>query len=93
MKRFTTMLVTAVAAATLAVGCSSEITNQGGDTACKDFTGFDEKKQNETITKMLKDEGKNEPSNLELSGTRTAVATYCQTLGTPDTKISQAPHL
>ena len=71
-------------------GCSS---NKGGDTTCKEFTAADEKTQNETITKMLTDQGKNEPSNLELSATRAAVSGYCQTLGTPDTKISQAPHL
>ena len=39
------------------------------------------------------DEGKNEPSNLELTGRRLVVQTYCQTVGSPDAKISQAPHL
>lgn len=93
MKRLTMMLATGVAAATLVTGCSSTIGNKGGDTTCKEFTAADEKTQNETITKMLTDQGKNEPSNLELSATRAAVSGYCQTLGTPDTKISQAPHL
>jgi acid stress chaperone HdeA len=93
MKRISTLIVTGLAAAALATGCSSAVTNQGGDTKCRDFTSSDEKTQNETITKMLKDEGKNEPSNLELSGTRMSVQTFCQTAGTPDTRISQAPHL
>jgi acid stress chaperone HdeA len=93
MKRFTTLLMSALAAATLATACSSTVINQGGDTKCKDFTAADEKKQNEAVTKMLTDEGKNEPSNLELSGTRLAVQTYCQTVATPDSKISEAPHL
>ncbi len=93
MNRLMTMVIAGLAAATLATGCSSTVMNQGGDTKCKDFTAADEKTQNETITKMLKDEGKNEPSNIELTGTRMAVQTYCQTVGTPDGPISQAPHL
>ncbi len=74
-------------------GCSSGIVNQGGDTKCKDFLAQDEKTQNETISKMLKDEKGTEPANLELTGTRLSAQTYCQTAGTQDTKISQAPHL
>ena len=93
MKRLQMILVSVVAAAALMTGCSTAFGNQGGDTKCKDFISADEKTQNEAITKMLKDEGKNEPANLELTGTRLAVQTYCQTVGTQDTKISQAPHL
>ena len=59
--------------------------------ADKDFIAADEKTQNETITKMIKDEGKNEPSNLELSGRRLAVQTYCQTVGTPALKLTCSP--
>ncbi|HNM83363.1 MAG TPA: hypothetical protein PKI77_02460 [Mycobacterium sp.] len=86
-------LVSGMAAAAVVSGCSSSVMNSGGDTTCKDFTAAEEKTQNETITKMIKDEGKNEPSNLELTGRRLAVQTYCQTVGSPDAKISQAPHL
>ena len=93
MNRLTTLLAAGFAAAALATGCSSTIANQGGDTKCKDFTSADEKTQNEAITKMLKDEGKNEPANLELTGTRLAVQTYCQTAGAQDTRISEAPHV
>ena len=93
MDRLTTLLAAGLAAAALATGCSSTIANQGGDTKCKDFTSADEKTQNEAITKMLKDEGKNEPANLELTGTRLAVQTYCQTAGAQDTRISEAPHV
>ncbi len=76
-------------------GCSAveEVTNPGGDMTCSDFLAADQAKQNETINKMLKDEGKNAPANLELTATRLAIRTYCQTVGTPETKISQAPHL
>jgi acid stress chaperone HdeA len=74
-------------------GCSaSQIINTGGDTKCKDFTTQDEKKQNDEVTKMLKDKSGVQPTNLEISATRLSASTYCQTLGTPDTKISQAPH-
>ncbi|BBZ31749.1 hypothetical protein [Mycolicibacterium confluentis] len=93
MNRFMAMVISGFAAAAVMTGCSSTVINQGGDTKCKDFTSAEEKTQNEAITKMLKDEGKNEPSNIELTATRTAVQTYCQTVGTPDATISQAPHL
>lgn len=93
MKRLQTILLSGLAATAVAVGCSSAVMNSGGDTTCADFVAADEKTQNQTITTMLTDEGKNAPSNLELTGTRMAVQTYCQTVGTPDAKISQAPHL
>ena len=93
MMRMQMLLVSGLAAAAVVSGCSSAVMNSGGNTTCKDFIAADEKTQNETITKMIKDEGKNEPSNLELTGRRVAVQTYCQTVGTPDAKISQVPHL
>jgi acid stress chaperone HdeA len=74
-------------------GCSaSEVINTGGDTKCKDFTTQDEKKQNEEISKMLKDQSGAEPNNLQISATRLSATTYCQTVGKPDSKISEAPH-
>jgi len=93
MTRVQMILVSGLAAAAVVSGCSSTVLNSGGNTTCKDFVAADEKTQNETITKMIKDEGKNEPSNLELTGRRLAVQTYCQTVGTPDAKISSVPHL
>jgi acid stress chaperone HdeA len=87
------VLVATAIAALLFSGCSaSEVINTGGDTKCKDFTTQDEKKQNDEVTKMLKDKSGVQPTNLEISATRLSASTYCQTLGTPDTKISQAPH-
>jgi acid stress chaperone HdeA len=74
-------------------GCSaSQIINTGGDTKCKDFTSQDEKKQNEEVSKMLKDKSGADPATLQVTATRLSAATYCQTLGTPDSKISDAPH-
>jgi acid stress chaperone HdeA len=29
---------------------------------------------------------------MEISATRLSAATYCQTVGKPDSKISEAPH-
>ncbi|OBA72063.1 hypothetical protein A5641_09010 [Mycobacterium sp. 1554424.7] len=84
----------AIALAALSSGaCSaSQIINTGGDTKCKDFTQQDEKKQNDEVSKMLKDKNGTDPTNMEISATRLSVVTYCQTLGKPDTKISEAPH-
>jgi acid stress chaperone HdeA len=80
-------------AALLASGCSaSEVINTGGDTKCKDFTTQDEKKQNDEVSKMLKDKNGTEPTNAEISATRLSVTTYCQTVGKPESKISEAPH-
>ncbi|OBG32611.1 MULTISPECIES: hypothetical protein [Mycolicibacter] len=77
----------------LSSGCSaSQVINTGGDTKCQDFVDQDEKKQDDEITKMLKDKSGADPSSLEISATRLSVSTYCKTLGKPDSKISEAPH-
>lgn len=74
-------------------GCSaSQVINTGGDTKCKDFTTQDEKKQSQEVSKMLKDKSGADPSNIEISATRLSAMTYCQTVGKPDSKISEAPH-
>ena len=41
----------------------------------------DQQKQNDEITKMLKDESGAQPNNLEISETRLSAMTYWQTLG------------
>ena len=85
--------VAMVIAALLFSGCSaSQLINTGGDTKCKDFTSQDEKKQNDEVSKMLKDKSGAEPSNLEITATRASALIYCQTVGKPDSKISEAPH-
>ncbi|MEZ0050866.1 acid stress chaperone HdeA [Mycobacterium sp. MAA66] len=73
------------------VGCSPAQT--GGDTTCKNFLGAEESQQTAAVAKLLKDERGKEATNLEITGTRIAVQAYCQTAGTPDSKIKQAPHL
>ena len=91
MKR--TVAAAIAVAALLLSGCSaSQILNTGGDTKCKDFTSQDEKKQDGEVSKMLKDKSGAEPSNLEITATRTSASLYCQTIGKPNSKISEAPH-
>ena len=93
MKRIICSLLAASAAAAVMSGCSaSEIVNTGGDTKCKDFLTQDEKKQNDEVSKMLKDKSGQDPTNLEITATKGSVTIYCQALGQQDTKISQAPH-
>jgi acid stress chaperone HdeA len=91
MKRVAPAMV--VIAALMFSGCSaSQVINTGGDTKCKDFTTQDEKKQSEEVSKMLKDKSGAEPTSIEISATRLSAQTYCQTLGKPDSKISESPH-
>jgi acid stress chaperone HdeA len=41
---------------------------------------------------MLKDKSGQDPTNLEITATKTSVTLYCQALGKEGTKISEAPH-
>ncbi len=91
MKR-TSAAALATAALLLSACSPSQVINTGGDTKCKDFTSQDEKKQNDEVSKMLKDKSGADPSNVEISATRLSATTYCQTVGKPDSKISEAPH-
>lgn len=93
MKRLVYPILAASAAVVVVSGCSaSEIVNTGGDTKCKDFLTQDEKKQNDEVSKMLKDSSGKDPTNLEITATKTSVTLYCQAVGKEDTKISEAPH-
>src|SRR5699024_5229240 len=84
--------VVAVVAAGVFGGCSAvrEMTNRGGDTSCKDFNSHDEEKQKSEVSKMLKDQNGEQASHLQISATRVAVEAYCKTIGTDDSKISDA---
>lgn len=88
-----TPLALIAAAALLFSACSaSQVINTGGDTKCRDFTTQDENKQGEEVSKMLKDKSGADPSNIQIAATRLSAMTYCQTVGKPNTKISEAPH-
>lgn len=91
MKRFAPAVLV-IAALTFSACSPSKIINTGGDTKCKDFVSQDDKKQNEEVSKMLKDKSGAEPSSIEITATSASVKIYCQTVGKPDSKISEAPH-
>lgn len=91
MKRSAVAVMAGCAVSAMLVGCSPSA--MGGDTPCEDFIGADEATQNEAIGKMLEEEKGAEAQQLEITGTRLAVQTWCQTVGTPDSKIKEAPHL
>ncbi|MDT5078682.1 MAG: acid stress chaperone HdeA [Mycobacterium sp.] len=93
MKRSASVLMSGVVAALVLGACSSTPAITGGDTSCKDFLAADDNTKTEAITKMLKDEKGSDAANLEITGTKLAVQTWCQTAGTPETKIKNAPHL
>ena len=75
------------------VGCSPSVT--GGDTKCKDFLERRSRStQNEAVIEDVEGrEGRRRSASLEITGTRLSVQTFCQTAGTPDSKIKEAPHL
>lgn len=56
-----------------------------------DRSAQDETKQNDEVSKMLRDKEGTEPASVEVDGTRLSALAYCQTLGKPDSKISNAP--
>ena len=91
MKRSASVLVSGVIAGVVLAGCSPSVT--GGDTKCKNFLSADQSTQTEAVSKMLKDEKGADAASLEITGTRLSVQTWCQSLGTPDSKIKEAPHL
>lgn len=91
MKRSARGLLLGVVAGVMLVGCSPAV--MGGDTTCKDFIAADQQTQEEAVAKMLKDERGRNPATLETTGTRLSVLAFCQTLGTQDSKIKEAPHL
>jgi acid stress chaperone HdeA len=91
MKR-TVAAALAIAAVSIS-GCSaSQVVNTGGSTKCKDFVTQDEQKQDSEIGKMLKDAHGTDPSSMELRASRRSALLYCQTIGSPDNPISNAPH-
>ena len=91
MKRSARVLVSSVVAGVVLVGCSPAV--MGGDTTCKDFIAADQQVQEEAVAKMLKDERGRNPATLETTGTRLSVLAFCQTVGTQESKIKEAPHL
>ena len=91
MTRSARVLFSGLVVGVMLVGCSPAV--MGGDTTCKDFIAADQNTQEEAVAKMLKDEKGRNPATLETTGTRLSVLAFCQTVGTQDSKIKEAPHL
>jgi acid stress chaperone HdeA len=91
MKRSAGVLVSGLIAGVVLAGCSPAVT--GGDTSCKAFSAADQNTQSEAVAKMLKDEKGHNAATMEVTGTRLSVLAFCQTIGTQDSKIKEAPHL
>ena len=66
---------------------------EGGDTSCKDYLKANDGDQQTAVSKMLKDEKGTDAAQLEITGTKLSVQTFCQTAGKEDSKIKEAPHL
>ncbi len=72
-------------------GCGAKV--EGGDTSCKDYMAANDADQQTAVSKMLKDEKGTDAAQLEITGTKLSVQTFCQTAGKEDSKIKEAPHL
>lgn len=92
MKRSAALLASGLIAGATLIGCSAPSIT-GGDTSCKDYLAADDKTQNEAVSKMLKDEKGTDAAQLEITGTKLSVSTFCNTAGKADSKIKEAPHL
>ena len=91
MRGLTSIVAAAMAAGALLSGCGAKV--EGGDTECKDFISANDADQQTAVSKMLKDEKGTDAAQLEITGTRLSVQTFCQTIGKEDSKIKEAPHL
>lgn len=91
MKVMTSAMAAGFAVATLLSGCGAKV--EGGDTSCKDYMAANDADQQTAVSKMLKDEKGTDAAQLEITGTKLSVQTFCQTAGKEDSKIKEAPHL
>lgn len=87
----TSMAAAGLAAGALLSGCGAKV--EGGDTSCKDYLAANDSDQQTAVSKMLKDEKGTDAAQLEITGTKLSVQTFCQTAGKEDSKIKEAPHL
>ena len=91
MKVTTSVAAAGVALAALLSGCGAKV--EGGDTSCKDYNSANDADRQTAVSKMLKDEKGTDAAQLEITGTKLSVQTFCQTAGKEDSKIKEAPHL
>jgi acid stress chaperone HdeA len=91
IKVTTSVLAAGVVLGAMVSGCGAKA--EGGDTSCKDYTAANDADQQTAVSKMLKDEKGTDAAQLEITGTKLSVQTFCQTAGKQDSKIKEAPHL
>ncbi len=91
MKVMTSVMAASLTFGALLSGCGAKV--EGGDTSCKDYLAANDADQQTAVSKMLKDEKGTDAAQLEITGTKLSVGTFCQTAGKEDSKIKQAPHL
>jgi acid stress chaperone HdeA len=91
MKAMTSVVAASMALGALLSGCGAKV--EGGDTSCKDYMAANDADQQTAVSKMLKDEKGTDAAQLEVTGTKLSVQTFCQTAGKEDSKIKEAPHL
>jgi acid stress chaperone HdeA len=87
----TSVLAAGVMFGALVSGCGAKV--EGGDTSCKDYMAANDADQQTAVSKMLKDEKGTDAAQLEITGTKLSVQTFCQTAGKEDSTIKEAPHL
>jgi len=91
MKAMTGLVAASMTLGVLLSGCGAKV--EGGDTSCKDYMSANDADQQTAVSKMLKDEKGTDAAQLEITGTKLSVQTFCQTAGKEDSKIKEAPHL
>jgi acid stress chaperone HdeA len=91
MKVMTSVIAAGLMFGALVSGCGAKV--EGGDTSCKDYMSANDADQQTAVSKMLKDEKGTDAAQLEVTGTKLSVQTFCQTAGKEDSKIKEAPHL
>jgi acid stress chaperone HdeA len=91
MKVMTGVMAAGLTFGALLSGCGAKV--EGGDTSCKDYLAANDADQQTAVSKMLKDEKGTDAAQLEITGTKLSVGTFCQTAGKEDSKIKEAPHL
>lgn len=89
MKATCVLLIEVVCVVALVAGCSS---NDGGNTACKDFVTHGQQAQNAEIATMLKDQKGTDASGMEIAATRLSALALCNSAGKPDSTISDINH-
>ena len=80
-----TAVFIAMIAGLVTTGCGA--TTQGEETTCGDFLDMSSDDKTAVITLMLQDEGTDDPSNGQITLTKTSAELYCNTAGSDSDPI------